>query len=291
MGKRRRDINGTNLKKRSTTDPEATLFFKPGKGSCLSYKAHIAADTKGFITAVCASPSTLHDTGAVSVLIEAHQKILGIPTWVAADTKYGSEECLKYLQDKNIKTAIKPETRGRSGCYSKEDFRYDKDKDRYICPQGKVLKRKSKSYTINRINYSAKKRDCNNCSKRSICIRPGAKGPRKISHYDSVYYGKARGWYNSGYGRAMQRLRGTILEGIMGQAKTYHGMAKAKFRGLTKVEIQFLMTATALNLKKMVRILDIEEIKSRLSVEISGILQTSKNIFRKLTLELVFQTP
>ena len=88
-------------------------------------------------------------------------------------------------------------------------------------------------------------------------------------------------------------LRGTILEGVMvGQAKnckTYHGMAKTKFRDLAKVEIQFLMTTTALNLKKMVRILDIEEIKSRLSREISDIFQTSKNIFRKLILELVFQ--
>ena len=69
----------------------------------------------------------------------------------------------------------------------------------------------------------------------------------------------------------MQKLRGTILEGIMGQAKTYHGMAKARFMGITKVEMQFLMTATALNLKKMVKMLDIEEIKSSLSRKFTDI--------------------
>jgi len=37
----------------------------------------------------------------------------------------------------------------------------------------------------------------------------------------------------------MQKMRGTILEGITGQAKTYYGMARARFRGLKKVEIQF----------------------------------------------------
>jgi len=61
----------------------------------------------------------------------------------------------------------------------------------------------------------------------------------------------------------MQKLRHTVIEGVFGQAKTYHGMAKARFRGLKKVEMQFLMTATVLNLKKMVRIMNIEEIKKQ----------------------------
>ena len=104
MGKRRRDVNRVSIRKKSTTDPDATLHYRPGQGSNLSYKAHIATDTNGIITAVSASPSSLHDIGAVPSLIESHEKILGVPGWVAVDTKYGSEECLKYLQDKNIKT-------------------------------------------------------------------------------------------------------------------------------------------------------------------------------------------
>ena len=52
MGKRRRDINRLSLRKKSTTDPDATLFYRPGMGSHLSYKAHIATDTNGLITAV-----------------------------------------------------------------------------------------------------------------------------------------------------------------------------------------------------------------------------------------------
>lgn len=82
----------------------------------------------------------------------------------------------------------------------------------------------------------------------------------------------------------MQKLRGTIIEGIFGQAKAYHGMARSKFRGISKVEIQFLLTATALNLKKMIKILNIKDLKSRLSKKVFGIIQTVKNIFRKLTL-------
>ncbi len=58
--------------------------------------------------------------------------------------------------------------------------------------------------------------------------------------------------------------------------------------GPLKVEIQFLITATILNLKKILMILNIDKLKSELSGEISSIIQTRKNIFRNLIKELVF---
>jgi transposase len=289
MGKRTRDINRLSLRKKSTTDPDATIVRKPGMGSHLSYKAHIATDTNGIITAVSASPSVVHDTGAVPHLVELHERMLDTPSWVAADTKYGSEECLAFLQDKNIKTAIRPETKiSKPGHFSKSKFKYDKKRDCYICPNGKILKRKSKNYPQNRINYKSSEKDCNLCPLRDKCISGGSF--RTVSHYDSPCYFKARSWYYSGYGKAMQKLRGTILEGVMGQAKTYHGMAKARFRGLSKVEIQFLLTATAMNLKKMVKMLDVEEIKSSLSRKFTSIIQIVKDIFRNFVKELTIET-
>ena len=222
------------------------------------------------------------------------RRILDTPSWIAADTKYGSEKCLKYLQDRGIKTAIRPETKtGKPGHFSKSKFRYDSSTDRYICPKGKVLKRKSKNYPQNRINYKSNENDCNPCLLRGKCIS-GKDNFRIVSHYDSPYYWKARSWYDSGYGRVMQKLRHTVIEGIFGQAKTYHGMSKARFRGLKKVEIQFLLTATALNLKKMVKTLDVDEINSRLSRKFTDITQIAKYIFKnfvkKLAIEMSWAT-
>jgi transposase len=108
MGKRMRNANAKYLKKRSTTDPDATLYFRPGMGSMLSYKAHIAADPGGIITAVAVSPSATHDSARAPELLRQHEKLLGAPAWATADSKYGSQECLGYLQAKGIKTAIKP---------------------------------------------------------------------------------------------------------------------------------------------------------------------------------------
>jgi len=87
----------------------------------------------------------------------------------------------------------------------------------------------------------------------------------------------------------MQKLRSTILEGIMGQAKSLHGMNRAKFRGLKKVEIQLLLTATAINLKKMVKVMNFKETKSGISNIISGCKRFFQNISGTLSKRIVLQ--
>jgi len=292
IGKRRRRTNSTYLKKRSTTDPNATLFYRPGMGSFLSYKAHMAADLNGFITAVAASPSSSHDSSLIPALVESHEKVLGKSNWIAGDTKYGSQECLGYLQKKDIKTAIRPSsTDNRPGYFPKEIFKYNSQGDFYICPQGKKLARKAKNKKLNRITYRAKARDCSSCPVRGKCIMPKVAGSRIVSRYDSNYYDKARKWYNSSFGGILQRARKTVIEGLFGQAKTYHGMARAKFRGLDKVEIQFLLTATALNLKKIVKMIDAKKVKHSINRKISNFIQFRNNIFRKLLIRPAILLP
>jgi hypothetical protein len=190
-----------------------------------------------------------------------------------------TKECLKYLQDKGIKTAILPEVKNnRPGLFGKEKFKYDSKIDCYICLNKKLLNRRSKSRTLNRINYSAKKHDCLNCSLRSLCLKPGSDNPRKVTHYDSNCYNQVRKYYYSFHGKILQKLRSSVIEGIIGNAKNYHGMEKAKFRGKDKVHIQFLLTASAINLKKMVKIIEINGLKQSSIRTISKAYQLIKNI-------------
>lgn len=99
------------------------------------------------------------------------------------------------------------------------------------------------------------------CSLRSLCLKPGKDSPRKVTHYDSNYYSKARIWYYSYHGKILQKLRSSVIESIMENAKAFYGMERAKFRGMDKVHIQFLLTASAINLKRMVKILEANGLK------------------------------
>lgn len=73
-----------------------------------------------------------------------------------------------------------------------------------------------------------------------------------MTRIDGDYFEKAEEFLGSCAGRALFAHRKTVIEGIFGQSKSLHGLSRAKMRGLEKVEIQALMTATAVNLKKLV---------------------------------------
>ena len=53
-------------------------------------------------------------------------------------------------------------------------------------------------------------------------------------------------------------LRKWMIEGLFAEAKQFHGLRHARYRGLKKAAIQALMTAMAQNIKRIVKqLLDI----------------------------------
>jgi hypothetical protein len=50
------------------------------------------------------------------------------------------------------------------------------------------------------------------------------------------------------------KKRQTCREGLFGQAKSQHGLDRARLRGLANMHIQGLLTAMVLNVKKLLRI-------------------------------------
>lgn len=240
--------------RRSLTDPDATLFRRNGQSTKLAYKSHIAADShKGVITSVAVSASSEDDTSVVPQLLEQHCDLLDKPQRAVTDSLYGSEECLGYLQDRNIDTVIKQRSGGnKHGCFDKSEFNYDAVKDIYICPAGHQLRRTHTLKRINKASYSGSEEICRTCSLRDKCI--GSTSPnsvRQVTRYDSPYSDRARQLCSSPLGKRLLRLRQTCIEGLFGQAKSLHGLSRARWRRLFNMHIQTLLTATVLNLKKL----------------------------------------
>ena len=255
LGHRRSNKNRSCDYRRSLTDPDATLFRRNGQSTKLAYKAHIAADShKGVITSIAVSSSSEDDTSAVPQLLEQHCDLLDKPKRVVADSLYGSQECLGYLQNKNIETVIKQRAGGnKHGCFDKSEFSYDTDEDVYVCPAGQQLRRTRTQKTNRKAYYSGNKETCRNCSLRNQCI--GSTSPdavRQVTRYDTPYSDRAKALCNSSLGSRLFRLRQTCIEGLFGQAKSLHGLTRARWRRLFNMHIQTLLTATVLNLKKLV---------------------------------------
>jgi transposase len=254
MGQKRSNPNRLADQKRSPTDPEATLLTRPGKGTDLSYKVHFGADEQaGVITAVAVSESIADDTSQVPNLLDQHRHLIGRPRTVGADSKYGSQDTLSYLQDQGIETVIPVRTSGNRGNkFDKSLFTYDRNTDTYTCPAGRELARKTVEHKTHKVIYAGVPHTCRVCPLRSQCVSSKSTTvPRQIVRFDTPYVDRARAACRSSRGRHLLVRRQTILEGRFGSAKSLHGLARARWRGAIKLRCQALLTATILNLKKL----------------------------------------
>lgn len=119
------------------------------------------------------------------------------------------------------------------------------------CPQGRIL-RPSRPIKHCRFFYS-KAKDCARCPLKGDCLSKGRVNKAVVigDDYPALLRARRRRerWSRQD-GRLYQRHRWRS-EGFHGEAKTWHGLARAIRRGLPNMKIQAYLTAAAINLKRL----------------------------------------
>ena len=255
---KRRGHKLSNKTHRSTTDPDATLMKKTTRGGAyLSYQCHLSVDSENrFITGVKAS------TGAAGVgdyfleMVREQEDKYGFEVIdVAADKEYSATENYAVLDELGIKAYIPVAMKGRlkrKEGYGPEKFKYDRKRHVVICPAGKVLHPQRKQVNEYSLNFTSRSCDCKVCPLERKCGTDRLHHKRVMVNVLEHLKEKAKRRCRTKYGRRRSVDRRTTVETIFGEGKTQLGLARARFRGLRKVSVQFLMTATALNIKRMV---------------------------------------
>ena len=127
------------------------------------------------------------EVGAAKTMIERTAQRFAIkPERLAGDTAYGSGANLDWLVNEakiapHIPVADK--SKREDGTFSREDFSFDKERNVYICPAGKVLTTTGKVATDGEtLYYRARTRDCRSCPLKSQCCpkAPLRRIPRSI---------------------------------------------------------------------------------------------------------------
>ena len=168
----------TNPKFNAHADP-ASQWTAARKGpGFFAYSTNYLIDTDhSIIVDVDASRSNrTAEVGAMRKMIDRTEERFGLkPDWIAADTAYGSSKNLVWLALKRqilpfIPVFDKGERTDRT--FSRSDFTWDDENDRYICPGGKEMKHTRRTYSDPARNapewkarkYRALKSDCIDCS-------------------------------------------------------------------------------------------------------------------------------
>ena len=244
---------------RSKTDPDARLSRKSFRATTdLYHAATYVMDNKSRIIIGSDVGKPDLNTDSKKALeqirrIKWNYKIL--PQSLGADKGYATGEFINNLINENIQPHIpifEYQRHNHKGIYTRESFTYDEANDIYLCPEGKEMRywgihKRSRQHV-----YRARTKDCNVCMKKHECTKDRARSVGFHIYEDSI--SKAKELNKTKAYRRSQRMRKRIEE-LFGEAKEFMGMRTAKFRRLKFVREQVLMTATAQNIKRMVKLL------------------------------------
>ena len=256
------EYDTTKIKKvtKSITDPNSGLLNRPGKPNAFCYLNHQTCDSEnGIITDVFVTPGNVNDSTPHAQRLKYQIDKFKFDTKaVCADGGYDNCEIYNSMMERKIKTFIPRRDKPISNAsydeeFQPENFIYDEESDTYICPMGCTLNYcgylKSKGY----LRYSAKYSECKNCPVRSRCIGNANHGRRIERHmHEKARQYQIKNLDTSEYYRAM-RLRKVWCEGNFSHQKERHNLRRTLKRGIEKVTEQCLLSACALNLKRLVK--------------------------------------
>lgn len=244
---------------RSKTDPDARLSRKSFRATTdLYHAATYVMDNKSriIVGADAGKPDLRTDSEkAIDQIRRIKWRHKIIPESIGADKGYATGEFIKNIINEKIQPHIpifEYQRHNHKGIYTREAFTYDEANDIYLCPEGKEMKywgihRQSRQHV-----YRARTKDCRVCMKKHECTRDTA---RSVGfHIYEDYINKAKELNNTKAYRISQKMRKRIEE-LFGEAKGFMGLRQAKFRRTKFVKEQVLMTATAQNIKRMVKML------------------------------------
>ena len=172
----------------SPSDPAAQWTGAMRGPAFFAYANNYLVDVKfGVIVDVEASRAIRQaEVDAAKTMIERTQERFGImPERLAADTAYGSAATLNWIvHEKKIAPHIPviDKSKREDGSLSREDFTFDKDRNVYVCPQGKLLHTTGRIHGGETVLYRARTSDCGPCSLKPKCCpkAPERKVPRSI---------------------------------------------------------------------------------------------------------------
>jgi transposase len=246
----------SNQTHHSRTDPDATLARKDRTPLQLKYKVHqtIDADSR-VILDTHVTTGAVHDSQPYLEQLQRIQRHEIHVREAVADRGYGSAAIIRCLQQQGIETYI-PLWSGRVGNskYLTGDLVYEKENDRFRCPQGKYLT-PNPATSENQKRYVSSSEDCRNCPQASTC--PARTRGRSIQRFvlrslDQDLFEEVQAKMRDPTFKQIRKERMWKSEGLFAESKQNHCLARAKYRGRPKVQIQALLSAIAQNVKRLV---------------------------------------
>ena len=255
----------TPPKRISLTDPAASWTAAKGGLPFFAYSTNYLIDLQaGIIVDVEATPAhRSHEVESSKTMIDRVERRHDLkPRRLAADTAYGSAAMLAWMiGQKEIAPHIPvwDKTARKDNTLSSSEFQWDELANEYRCPTGHTLRSDRRKFRIPRsrvtkadtIIYRASQFDCESCSMKDRCcpntpFRKIARSIHEAARDETRRIGKT-----PEYNRSCRERK--KVEMLFAHLKRILKLDRLRLRGLSGAHDEFLMAATAQNLRRMAK--------------------------------------
>jgi hypothetical protein len=283
-------LEETGYQKASLTDPQSSQMRNHGQVRP-HYSCQVTADVQSqVIVAADVSRSPADNHQLMPQLDQTKSNTGQEPQKALADNGYYTIENLVELEQRGIEGYIPSGPQARDAKlrakskpvperpFEKTKFRYDKEKDLYICPLGKRLTRKGNRTGGKDATYRGA--DCANCPRKPECAPKHAS--RSITRSkDEASVEAMRLRMESEQGKAVYQKRFTI-EPVFAWFKWAGGFSRFRLRGKEGALKEFRLLCIGHNIKQIIkylRKLEPDEAKRRLQEAATSCFSISRILF------------
>ena len=242
---------------KSHTDPDCCYVNQPRKKG-MGYLCEMTVDTSnGIITGVDCFGANRRESDIILKHLQKQQETLELDiNHLTLDSGYDVGAVHRGLELLDIIGYCSPIKFHNNAL--KKGFEYDSAKDCFVCRIGKELafnKLIFKKSTFNYYRmYDLPRQECIDCENLQHCaVDYGRIRINASSHYGAMHRNRER-CFTDEYKRR-KILRSIWSEGTFAVLKREHKLKRAEKRGIHRVHEEFLFSALAMNLKRMVKAL------------------------------------
>ena len=248
------DANRKLPKVISPVDPCSAWTAKANKRVQFGYGLNYLIDIENAVVVdVEATPARTYDeVVATKTMVERTQTRMALkPKRLVADTAYGTGKFLNWLIGAGITPHIPvwDKSAREDGTFSRPDFTFDKERNVYVCPAGKLLTTTGNFGDDHVLRYLALKRDCEACPLKPQCCpkTPSRKVTRDVNEDARDHARALMGTPEFDKSRDERKK----VEMRFAHLKTHHRFERMRLRGLSGARDEFHLAAIVQNLKTL----------------------------------------
>lgn len=246
---------------RLAADPDARVGHKSADSAFFGYKTHLAMTEERIITAAVITTGEKNDGKQLQTLIEKSQAAGVQVNTVIGDAAYSEKDNLTYAKNNEIELVAKLNPLITQGGRKKEDeFMFNKDAGMYVCKAGHMAVRKART---GKKGVSKNQKDtyyfdvelCKRCPFKEGCYKEGAQSKTYSVSIKSDEHSEQMAFQETEYFKEKSKERYKI-EAKNSELKHGHGYDVATSSGLLGMQLQGAMAIFAVNLKRILKLVD-----------------------------------